>query len=127
MDINSNKTITYVDPASGRPILRGIHDQGARSFADENINFAEVVEALDDIRSIMESDIFIRALGTHYGQFTALFKQASYLANSTENLDHILSILSQMRRIARLVPASACASFVATQLKPFLKEERHLE
>ena len=125
MDIDLKKTITYVNPASGRPILRGIHDQGARSFADENINFAEVVEALDDINKIAEAEIFIRAFGNHYEQLVHLLNEALRLADDAKNLNEILLILSQMRHLAKLVSAHACASFVATQLKPFLKEERH--
>jgi len=125
MNINQNKTITYIDTASNRPILSAIYDQGAKSYADENINFAEVAEALEDITTLSTTSIFEREFKGQHNTFLALLEEALNLTDHVQNLDEILLVLKKMLKTVRILPSSACTSFVITQLKPFLKEERH--
>jgi len=119
------KTLTYVDPSSQRPILKSIHDKGARSFSDENINFLDVLETLNDIEKIVDATVFKAAFGEEYGTLTTLLNRALDLKSDPKNLDKLLLVLDQMYHLAKQLPASVSASFVTTQLKPFLKGERY--
>jgi len=125
MNESQNKTITYVVPGSNRPILRGIYDESARSFADENINYAEVVEALDDIRQLASTTFFTRHFASQEVAFKTLLTTALGLAESVENFDAILDVLKEMYQLTLTVTPSSCVSFIKTQLKPFIKEARH--
>jgi len=119
------KSITYIDPASGRPILRTIHDLGGVSFADENINLGEVVETLNALEHVIENTVFVEALADRYAEFVTLLTKAQSLSASFSDFDQILSLLNEMYIISRAVAPSAGSAFIKTNLKPYLKAERH--
>lgn len=125
MNGNENRTMTYIDPSSNRPILKSIHDKGAQSVSDENINFVDVLETLSDVVGMVDANVFIDAFEGEYNEFVTLLNQALSLRSHVRNLDEILLISDQMYHMARRLPPTVCATFVITQLKPFLKEERY--
>jgi len=119
------KSITYIDPASGRPILRTIHDLGGVSFADENINLGEVVETLNALEHVIESSVFVEALDDRHAEFVSLLDKAQNLSTSFSEFDQVLSILNEMYIISKSVLPSAGSAFIKTNLKPYLKAEQH--
>ena len=124
MNIQS-KTLTYINPSSKRPILRNIYDAGSKSAADENITFVEVVETLHNFNNIANDPIFIQSLEGEREQFMIHLTEANHLANSANNLYDVISVIRKMFAIGKELPPTVCASFITTQLRPFLKEERY--
>jgi len=124
MQLNEIKTLTYIN-SSGRPILRGLHDPFATSYADEIINFAEVVETLEDLEKISTTKIFIRSLENKYEKFITLLENGLNLSSDVKNFENIILVMEEIYLYILDLKPSACKSFVTTHIKPFLKEYRH--
>ena len=121
----SKNTLTFVNPSSQRPILKNVNDPGLLSRTDENINFADIAETIYDLKEISKSPIFVEAFGIAYTDFKTDLQIADDAIGKAHDLESGLIALHRIYLLSKTVPPTVCASFVMTQLKPFLKAERH--
>ena len=111
--MSEKKTITLNMAANGIPILHSIHANQAPA-----INYEEILMDLKDIEDMTKKPIF----DAHFKDTSVKFK--AYVAEGITYAEaqnkQVLDILAKLKMIAAELPASPIASFVVTQIAPFL-------
>lgn len=111
--MSEKKTITLNLAANGIPILQGIHASAAPA-----ISYEEILMDLKDIEDMTKKPIF----DAHFKEASAGFKGhvADGIAYAEAQKTEVLESLLKLKTIADALPASPIASFVVTQIAPFL-------